>query len=203
MKKLLILGVVIGTASLVQASSINISIPQSLNGYYAYSLGVQTGIPDDQQVTSMTISFDNVHLTSAPTGYLYVDLLDSSASGINTYFDNDAPGDYFASTLAAGEGTALGTQQFRYSNETLSWSYTLNSDQLAALNAYLSNGEFDIGLDPDCWFNWGYGGGSCKVIWNSCTKPHNQNVPDTAVTAGLLGMSFLGLLAFRRRLAAN
>ena len=199
MKTLLLIGLTCGITSLASAISINVSTPGTLSGYYAYSLGVQLDVPENQHLDSLTISFNRVQLTSAPKGYLYVDLLDSNRSGTSAYWDGDRSGDYFASTLSAGKGIALGVQQFPNWYQTLSWSYELSADQLAALNTYAADGIFNIGLDPDCYFKTF--NGSCTITY-TCTD-NGKRVPDGGLTAVLLGMSLLGLLAIRRRTRCN
>lgn len=189
-------------AGLYQASAISVSIPSSLNGNYAYyTSGVGINLSADQQFSSMTISFNNIQLRSAPQGYLYVDLLDHNAPGLSPWggakWDGDQPGDYFSSYLKNGQGISLAVEQYYYWFQSKDFSITLNSDQLAALNAYGQNGIFDIGLDPDCFFN-NYG--SCTITYQCQPKPH-CSVPDNGWTVALLGVPFLGLMLMRRRLA--
>jgi hypothetical protein len=199
MKKNLFVAIAsIGVASLVQATTISITAPDPLSGYYAYSLGTPISIPDGQEIDSMTISF-SLQLTSAPIGYLYVDLLDLAKTGTTTYTDKDGSGDYFLSSkYSLSPVTSLETVPFTKYNQTIDFSYTLTADELAALNAYTADGILDIGLDPDCSFRWH---GGCTFIYTCHCHP--KCVPDSAMTAGLLGMSFLGLLFFRRKLALN
>ncbi|HTX21640.1 MAG TPA: VPDSG-CTERM sorting domain-containing protein [Candidatus Aquilonibacter sp.] len=200
MKKLILVGVTIGIASLAQATSITVSTPTTLSGNDAYTVGIDLSVPANQQINSLTISFDDIQLTSVPKGYLYIDLLNLNIPGIQAVSDGDKSGDYFLSYLNSGQGVALGTEVFNSKNETLSFSITFNADELAALNLYAADGIFDLGIDPDCSFKLPKS--CCSISYTTCPKtpPH---VPDTASTAGLLGVGFIGLLLFRRKLALS
>ena len=186
-----------------------INAPTSLTGYEvlsgenAYSWGVPIGLTAGQTVSSATISFSSVTLNvanSSGVGYLYADLLNLNSAGVTPYYDGDAPGDYFAAAVPAANLTSLGTQVFGSVGTTASWSYVLNDGQLAVLNSYATNGLVDIGLDPDCHFSVG---GISFSYNTTTTTPHNQQVPDVANTALLLGVSLTGLGFIRRKLAGK
>ncbi|HZT21288.1 MAG TPA: VPDSG-CTERM sorting domain-containing protein [Verrucomicrobiae bacterium] len=187
--KMVGVGAIMAMANWAMANSISVSLPSSLDGNYAYAFGVRLNVPSGEKITGMTISFDNVQLTSAPKGYLYVDLLNSgfNLSGTKTYKDYDKPGDYFA-----GKGIALGTEVFNYWFQTLSFSFTLTASQLAVLNGYVNDGIFGIGLDPDCGFKTK---GKC---WITCNYGP-VSAPDSGTTAILLGAALCGVVVLRRK----
>lgn len=200
MKKLVVFSVTLAVACLAEATTINVSTPRSLDGYYAYTMGVQMNVPSGQQLNSMTISFDNVQLTSAPQGYLYVDLLNLNSPGLNSIVDRDQPGDAFASLVNGGQGVSLAVKQFNYWYQTMSFSISLNADQLAALSSYAQDGIFDISLDPDCWYRFS---GSCQITYNCNPLPPQQSVPDNGWTVAMLGLPLIGFALLRRKLVLS
>ena len=207
MKKACFIGLCVGFCSLAQATIISsptttVNAPSSLTGYevlngaYAYSWGIPVGLAAGQTISSATISFTSVTLNianSSGVGYLYTDLLNLNSAGVTTYYDGDAAGDYFATAVTASKRTSLGTQVFPSVGTTASWNYVFNASQLAALNAYATNGLVDIGLDPDCHFSVG----------NISFAYTTSQVPDGASTALLLGVGLTGLGFVRRKLAAK
>ncbi|HZL78623.1 MAG TPA: VPDSG-CTERM sorting domain-containing protein [Candidatus Limnocylindrales bacterium] len=204
MKKLLWTVALVASCGLVHATPIN--APSSLigtsvlDGNKAYEWGISIAVKPGQQVASAQIDFTNIKLTAANSsghGYLYTDLLKSGNTGVHTFTDNDAAGDYFKTQFTAANITSLGTKNFASVGTTLSWSYVLTGTQLAVLNTYLlANGVFDIGLDPDCHYT--VGGLSFTYTLGPTPK---TSVPDVATTAFLLGISLAGLELLRRKFA--
>jgi hypothetical protein len=225
MKKLILIGLGIGVLNLAQATSYTyatytVNAPSSLGtlvGTYAYEWGVSiTPLSAGQTITSAKLSFNGVVLTATGNGdNIYASLLNLSDSGVTQYTDNDVPGDFFSSStftgtsssssyyqthshhsLPSGYYTSLGqSQQFSLNASPANWTIDpFTSGELGALNTDALDGNFDIGIDPDCHYN-------IQSITFTYTVSTPVSVPDTATTAGLLGMSFLGLLAFRRKLA--
>jgi hypothetical protein len=223
MKKLILICIGIGILNLAQATYYtyaNYTAPQptslegtgALIGTYAYEWGISiTPLSANQTITSATLSLNGIVLTATGNGNnIYGSLLNLNDSGVTTFTDNDKPGDYFSTTQFSVDyknlhGTALpssynytslGTSQtFSLNASPANWIDKLTTGELSALNADALDGKFDIGIDPDCHYNVG----SITFTYTVCTT----NVPDTAMTAGLLGASFLGLLVFRRKLALN
>jgi hypothetical protein len=204
MKKLFLLATLVGTASLLHATTI--SAPpalvgnNALEGDDAYEWGISIAVPTGEEVASAEIDFSGVELTvsgnSKGTGIIYTDLLKSQATGLTTATDNDDIGDYWATKFSGANITSLGSEYFKSVKTTLKWSDVLNTAELAALNSYLAadNGIFDIGIDPDCHFNVG----SITFTYTLSPVPHNT-VPDVATTAFLLVISLAGLEVFRRQ----
>ena len=187
-----------------------------MNGNNAYEWGISIPLSAGQTIYSATLSFNGIVLTSTGTGgnNIKASLLNLNNTGTITWTDNDASSDYFNTTKFKGASgdyknaygqkptsgyyTSLGTSQaFGLNKSPADWSVTFNTAQLAILNSDVLDGIFDIGIDPDCHFNVG----SIKFTYTTISTPHPPSVPDTAASAGLLGMSFLGLLVFRRKLA--
>ena len=211
MKKLTIIAGLVTICGFAQATTIN--APSTLvganvlQGQDAYAWGISPVVPTGQQVTSATLTFSSVTLTasgnSAGNGYLYTDLLNLSTTGVATYVDNDAPGDYFAGLSQftganSSKLSSLGSAFFTSVGTTLNLTYTLTSAQLISLNAYLAAGGLSIGIDPDCHYS--VGGLSFTYTTGTGGIPHTP-VPDMATTAYLLGASLLGLEVLRRKFA--
>jgi len=203
MRKLLLLGTLVGISSLAHATTI--TAPASLDtleGVDAYSWGISIPVPQGQTVASAEIDFTSVTLqaaNSSGTGYLYTDLLNSQKTGVTTAFDNDAPGDYWATQFSGANITTLGSQFFKSVGTTLTWSYVLNASQLSALNSYLTAGTFNIGIDPDCH----YSVGSICLDYTLSPTNHNNSVPDAATTALLLALGLGALELVRRQILAR
>lgn len=202
MKSLIAIASLVGIASGAFATTLSVTAPSSLNtlaGDSAYSWGVPVTVSPGQSITYAEIDFNNVTLTAADpstgTGYLYTDLLKSSTTGVVNKIDNDAAGDYWATTTTPL--TSIGAQFFKSAGTTLTWSYILTGAQLTALNSYLTAGIVDIGLDPDCH----YSVGSITFSYSTGTNtPHT--VPDVAATAFLFLLGFGGLELVRRQFIA-
>lgn len=204
MKKLFLLGTLVGISGLLHATTI--TAPSSLigagalEGNNAYSWGISIAVPSGQQVTSAEIDFSSIKLTASGnsdgTGTLYTDLLNSKATGVTTAYDGDAAGDYWASHTAAGTLTSIGTQFFSAVGTTLTWSYVLTAAQLTTLNSILTanGGIFNIAIDPDCHFDVG----GISLTYTTGGTSHNT-VPDVATTAFLLALGLAGLEVCRRQ----
>jgi hypothetical protein len=197
MKKIWVIGFLVGICSLANATQIQINAPSgligtnALNGSDAYEWGLSLG--SGTKVTSAEIDFTSIELTasgnSQGTGVLYCDLLKATQTGLASVSDGDAAGDYWSTVFSGANITKLSTNSFASVGTTLTWSIILNSSQLTALNSYLAAnaGVFNIGIDPDCHFS--VGGLDFKYT-----------TPDVATTVFLLAASLLGLEMLRRRL---
>lgn len=200
MKKLSIIAILAATCGLASAVTTTVNSPiqgtGALDGNDAYAWGLAVSLAPGQSITSASLSFTDVKLTAANSsgkGVLYSDLINSTLTGVHTYTDNDASGDYFASHTASGSLVALGTEVFGSVGTMLSWNIDFNSTELAALNSFLADGKFDLGFDPDCHYNVG-----C-ISFTYTTTP--VSTPDTATTAYVLGLALLALEVTRRKLA--
>ncbi len=183
MKKLLLVGILVGIGGLVHATTINAPSSlvgfESLDGNNAYSWGISIAVPAGQQIVSAEVDWTGVTLNianSSGTGVLYT----------------DAPGDYWLGHQGAGL-TALNTQTFNL-GQTKSWTVVFTQPEINALNSYLAgnNGLFAIGIDPDCH----YSVNGLSFTYNFGPTPR---VPDFATTAFLMLMGLAGLEVFRRQ----
>jgi hypothetical protein len=203
MKKILFIATLVGIGGWVHATTINAPASlvgaNALDGNNAYSWGISIAVPTGQTITGAEIDFTSVTLTAANSsgvGYLYTDLLNSQATGVTTASDGDAAGDYWATKYSGANITGFGSKYFASVGTTLTWSYVLNASQLAALNAYLAAGTFNIGFDPDCK----YSVGGLSFTYTTGSTPHTT--PDVATTAWLMIIGLAGLEVFRRQFAS-
>ena len=196
----------IGHATTITAPSSLLGY-ESLNGQDAYEWGISgINLAAGEQISSASVTFTSVTLNvanSSGTGYLYTDLLNLNNTGVKTFSDNDASGDYFkssASGIAASKVTSLLTtanktyELFSKVGKTLTWTLTFSAADLVALNAADADGIFDIGIDPDCHFSV-----NNLTFTYQTTQTHVQ-VPDVTATALLLVLSFGSLLIAGRKL---
>lgn len=205
MGRLLWLVVLASTAQVGQA--LMVSAPdslvgnQGLNGNCAYQWGIGINLDPGQQITSATITFNNVALTggsSSRGGYLYTDILNLNNSGVTTVASGTKIGDNFISQVSSGQLCSsdlrsLGAKYFSSVGNPMSWSYTLTSAQLAKLNSYLVDGIFDIGLDTDGNFSVG----SITFSYTITGGQDRQGpaiVPDGGNTLVLIALGLLGLM---------
>lgn len=202
MKNFCIIAAIAATCGI--ASAITVNVPSSLtgtdalNGQNAYAWGIPISLAAGQNITGASLAFTDIKLTAANStgkGVLYSDLINSSLTGVHTYTDNDAVGDYFTGHYSGGNIVSLGSKVFASVGTMLSWTVTFNSSQLQALNSFLVNGIFNIGFDPDCHYNVG-----C-ISFNYTVSPPPVSTPDTATTAYVLGLALLALEVTRRKLA--
>jgi hypothetical protein len=206
MKKLSLIGIIFGIASFVQATDISLVSNSSINGVNAYQDLISISLAPGQTISSASLSFNNLTFTSSDAkDTISADLINANYAS-QTFNDNDQSGDYFVTKYPLKTVLNLGVENFTapywshghwvYDKE--SWSDVFSSAALAIVNA--NGGVFDIGIDPDCIYNVG------SIVFSYTIRTSNVppvRVPDTAMTVGLLGMSFLGLVLFRRKLAFN
>ena len=218
MKKTCIIGILTAICGMAQATSITLISGATdgsvqINGNNAYLYLIQISLGANQTISSASVYFNNIELVSSDAKDTVSAALVTQNLPTHTYTDNDNSGNYFANSPF--NGSYIGkAQQFTAPQsgggwtftggkwvyvqpytiyDTESWSVSFDSTQLAAINN--AGGTFDIGIDPDCYYDVL---GSIYLSYNITTSSNNR-VPDQATTAGLLGISMLGLGAFRRK----
>jgi hypothetical protein len=224
MKKLFLAGVLLSAVNFAQATSI--SAPGGmvgtsiLDGTYSYLWSVPLSYNSSVTINSASITFSGIVLTATGSGNdiscdfgSFVGISGVTLAGATTTIgtaptagnyttvkDNDTLGDSFAALTTGGspKSVHLGTQAYTLNASPLTTTYTFTAAQLASLNTYISQGNWGFEIDPDCHFT--VGGISFSY---TTTSTNITTVPDGAMTAGLLGLSFIGLVAFRRKLCIN
>jgi len=199
MKNYLIIAVALSLCGLTHATTVNVLSSATLNGTYAYTDGIGISLTASQSITAAEIDWNNVKLTSSGTGKLYTDLINSTTTGLKSYTDNDSAGDYLTTIFSAANITSMGTATF-VSGTALTFSYILNTTQLAALNSYLTSGGgvFNIGFDPDCTYTVG----GLSFIYTVGSQKQGS-VPDGGTTALLMIVGLAGVEMFRRKFAVG
>ena len=162
-----------------------------LNHYRHYTWGIDTPwsiVPDInleyEQVTSATLSFNDIRNWDDKPNVLYIHLLDDAPLGVRKGYDGQGGGDNFA-----GQGIVLTIyQNLPSTSQNLSYSFT--DEQIATLNDYAEDGRFALGFDPDCHFY------NCGVRMDIGTG--TAVIPEPA-TMAMLAVGGLALLRRRRR----
>jgi len=214
MKKIILIGITVGIASLAQAVTTPLPVaitglPASISGPNAYIFQTHVTLDPTLNYIGASINFNGVKFTvGGGDDTLNYDLINGTYTAktisdngpkneTEDYFQNNSPynGKVSSTELVAD---VLGAKTFTV-GQTQTWSTAFSSaalaDILSDINTY---GYFDLGLDPNCTYNFG----SVTISFTTTTKSV-QTAPDQAMTAVLLGVSFAGLLVFRRKLCLN
>lgn len=204
MKKILLVGLLLGSLNFAQATTI--SAPAgligtgTLDGTYAYLWSVPVTA---QNIVSASITFTSIKETAGGNGNsISVDFGSfvgigtvPTAGNYSTKTDNDALGDAFQANVNSGKAVRLGTELFPSLNVSHTWTYVFSTAQLLTLNTYIATGNWGFEIDPDCHFNVG----GIQFDYTTQTITNKVSVPDYVTTFGLLGVSFLGLVMLRRK----
>jgi hypothetical protein len=206
MKKLLLLGSLIGINGLVYGTTIvstttdtfAYSGADALAGGSAYAWCIGIAVPSGESIVSANVVFTGIELTasglSSGTGVVYTDLLNlgGTANAVTTINEGDTTYDYWTTKYTGANITAVSSNGFTL-YQTKSWTNSLTSSELASLSSYLAanNGTFTIGIDPNCHYSVG------SITFNYTLG--SSSVPDGTTTALLLLAGLAGVELFRRQ----
>ncbi len=172
-----------------------------LDHHSAYTWRINNINLDGATITGATLTFKNIANWDSNPNILFIHLLDTAKhSGVSSFIDDpndNQMADNFAGSLlasnplvAAGTGnTFLTSKSFTMTPTT--FTYTFTPAQLAALQAYITNGHnIAFGLDPDChFFNDGV--------------TFTMTVPEGGTTVMLLGLALIPFLFLHRKLSLD
>ena len=153
-----------------------------------YTWGENWNIPANEVITGATLFFDNIRNWDTRSNDLWVHLLDSVSLGVSVGSDNQGGGDYFANVYS-GDNILLHHWE-DLSDQAQDITYYFSASELVVLTAYLADGNFGFGLDPDCHF---YNDG---VTFTITTDMSAVPVP---AAVWLFGSGLIGLAGIRKK----
>jgi hypothetical protein len=156
-----------------------------LDHYKYYTWGIDWNLPQGETIAAATLSLDDVRNHNSGLNDLYVQLLDSASNGVAVGTDNQALGNYFANQ---NQGIQL-YHGVNLSNTAQDIDVIFNTGQISTLLDYLNDGNFGLGVDPDCHF---YNDGITLTL-NTVNTP----IPGAIF---LLGSGLVGLAGLKKKL---
>lgn len=117
-----------------------------------YTWGIDYTLGQNMFVDSASLTFANINnWQTEDNDILYVNLLQSAASGVYRGTDNQAAGNFFQ-----GMGDLLLTYSDLDESTPETFTYSFTPSQLISLNTAIADNNFGLGFDPDChYFNSG------------------------------------------------
>jgi hypothetical protein len=160
-----------------------------------FKWGINWQLPAGDRVVGASLTlFDIYNWEGEADDRLWIHLLQGASAGIQSGVDNQATGSWFAPPNYSGENILLN----EFANLPEGWrnrrdvTYAFDAAEVSAFNSYLSDGNFGLGLDPDCHY---YNGG-VKLDVETGRIPVRA-VPEAGtfilLAAGLAGMGALRL----------
>lgn len=153
----------------------------SLSHWNYYTWGIDFDLADGEKIDSVTLNFENFYNYNNDPNDLYVHLLESATPGVQVGWDWYGFGDAFA-----GQGELLVQLQNLTSTPT-NITYSFDLSEIASLEAFISDGNFGLGFDSDCYYV-----GNISLDIETSPVP----IPSSIL---LLGSSLLGLVRLRKR----
>jgi hypothetical protein len=128
-----------------------------LNHDSYYKWGINWSLPAGQDLLDATLTFTNIRNWASETNVLYAHLLPSATVGVTAYSDDQST---FVDNFTKNgnlPNTPLHTW-WNLGTHGVNLVYAFDSNpndngkEMTALATYVADGNFGIGLDPDCHF---------------------------------------------------
>lgn len=198
MKKLLVFYlaalITFAAVQIVDAATYSFEAPWCLTKMVpklSYEWGINWELPQDESIVGASLVFEDIHhlfkhdLVQMPN-ILYSNLYESARPGAS--FGRD--------TLPGNDFDGIGTELFEWHDVVLhepqDMVYMFDSSQLDALSAYLGDGNFGMGFDPERHFF----SSNVTLVLETAYVP----VPPTLI---LLCSGIIGLFGLRRKEKGN
>ncbi len=157
---------------------------------YKYEWGIGWQLPEDQEIVSASLVFNDIRNWNSEDNDLWVHLLDLGEDKLGAQQLSDPVSGQIDAFDGQGE---LLHQWHNLPADSQDITYTFSTDELVALMEYSADGYFGFGFDPDCHF---YNNGISLIIDTKIIDPVSS-VPEST-TLLLLGSGMLGLIGFRK-----
>ncbi len=137
----------------------------NLDHFQYYLWGIQWQPGPKETIVSAKLSIKDINNWTPETNdKLFIHLLDTVASGVHVYTDNQGGGDNIASlggnqVLLDTYSDPLDAPNDSDANKFVNaenYVYNFTAENLNALKIYDQNGNFGFGFDPDCHY-WNHG----------------------------------------------
>ena len=197
MKKIWIIiltgGLILGLAGVSGASTYTFAKDSSQYWSYRqnYIWGIDSAIQDNETIVGATLFFDDIRKTSGDRP-LYVTLLDDQTEGLFAKYDTRRDDEFYG----------LGERLAKWKNPPTrprDVTYTFDGEEIEVLNAYVSQGIFGLGFDPDSSF---FMNGIKFTITTESTgsNPGNPEAVPEPATILLLGTGMLCIAPLRKKI---
>jgi len=134
--------------------------PAGLNHDKYYSWGIDWTKPDNEVISSATLTFHNIYNDPTVPPYelanlLWTDLLNSQAAGVTSGYDsygwpNLKTTDQYTPQIIAGTAAALPGTPWVDNNDMVPKTVSFSVPE--GYFGWLSDGNFGFGVDPDCYY---------------------------------------------------
>ena len=179
--------VVVGVIAIQAHADITMNAPDALksmdhSNYFAWK--ITPVIPSGEIITGASLFFDDIRNWNNEKNELYISLLDGNglSDGVTSYGDSD---DGFVDNLSGSSGYVPLITLSGLTTSPVDITIDFPSSHVTTLNDYfLADGNFAIGLDPDCHY---YNNGIALTL-----KTAPVPVPG-AVLLGMLGLGVAGI----------